>query len=814
MEHSTPTLAKILILDIGKFEQWQFRIQQYLQHKHYALWEVIEFGDSYVAPKEGAVTYSTGEGTATKKGRTVAITTEDMQKRRNDVKLRTTLLLALPDEHQLRFSNFMANEEENHALVADKEKVIQNDLQNSSSSTSENGESTGSILSKPEIKFVKPIDSSTVAKTEKKETVRKPTVKPAMRTNRPYTNDTQPKRTSFYKPAHSYHKRPFQRTLAVRSQFRGPRVATVNRKFPTGNTKFSTADMGNKGKADNSQINIDDKGRNFRLTDDTNVLLRTPRQHNMYTIDLNNVVLHKDLTYLVAKASADECMLWHMRLGHLNFKTMNRLVRYNLVRGLPFKCFDNDHSCVACLKGKQHKDSCKTKLVNSMTKPLHTLHMDLFGPISVSSLNHTWYCLVVTDDFSRFTWTFFLKIKDETSGILRSFITEIANLKELKVKIIRCDNGGEFRNKEMNDFCSKKGIKREFRNARTPQQNRVAERRNRTLIEVARTMSPAIGFLKPFGCHVMILNTLENLGKFEAKGDEGLDLTYAPSTITTQQPTEGELDLLFEAMYNDFIGGQPSAAQRTVSAAQAQQVHQTSTTSTSITETALTPTNSSSQATNFPNTSQDVDELRTQQQQSFAPVTKMEAISIFLAYAAHKSFSVFHMDVKTTFLHGSLKEDVYVCQPEGFIDVDHPSRVYKLKKALYGLKQAPRAWYDELSTFLLQNYFFKGIDPMLFIRRFHGDILVVHVNVEDIIFGSTHPRLKKTKKRTKSDQNRTKTGSVKENQEKDKIGSKPDKNGKRGEAGRSQKQLQLKEEEKPKKTKKEWPKTHARIKSY
>nr|GFB88699.1 retrovirus-related Pol polyprotein from transposon TNT 1-94 [Tanacetum cinerariifolium] len=114
---------------------------------------------------------------------------------------------------------------------------------------------------------------------------------------------------------------------------------------------------------------------------------------------------------------------------------------------------------------------------------------------------------------------------------------------------------------------------------------------------------------------------------------------------------------------------------------------------------------------------------------------------IFLAYAAHKSFTVFQMDVKTAFLHGSLKEDVYVCQPEGFIDVDHPSHVYKLKKALYGLKQAPRAWYDELSKFLLQNNFFKGtIDPTLFIRRFHDDILVVQVYVDDIIFGSTHPR--------------------------------------------------------------------------
>ncbi|GJX74055.1 putative ribonuclease H-like domain-containing protein [Tanacetum coccineum] len=271
-------------------------------------------------------------------------------------------------------------------------------------------------------------------------------------------------------------------------------------------------------------------------------------------------------------ASVDESMMWHRRLGHLNFKTMNKLVRNNLVRGLPSKSFENDHTCVACLKGKQHKASCKTKLVNSVSKPLHTLHMDLFGPTSVSSLNHKWYCLVVTDDFSRFTWTFFLKSKDETGSILRNLITEIENLKDLKVKIIRCDNGGEFKNREMDEFCTKKGIKREFSNARTPQQNGVAERRNRTLIEAARTMladaklpvtfwaeavstacyvqnrvlvnksqnktpyelfngrSPAIGFLRPFGCHVMILNTLDHLGKFDAKGDEGYFVGYSLSS--------------------------------------------------------------------------------------------------------------------------------------------------------------------------------------------------------------------------------------------------------------------------------------------
>ncbi|GJR25815.1 retrovirus-related pol polyprotein from transposon TNT 1-94 [Tanacetum coccineum] len=251
----------------------------------------------------------------------------------------------------------------------------------------------------------------------------------------------------------------------------------------------------------------------------------------------------------------------------------------------------------------------------------------------------------------------------------------------------------------------------------------------------------------------------------------GLDLPYAPSTITTQRPTEGEIDLLFEAMYDDHIGGQPSATPRTILAAQAPQVLQTLTATTTTSDTTPTHTNSLSQATSITSSSQNVDELETTThkhrphpasivrqfplpdhvkpltlkwlfknthdeentvirnkthlvvrgyrqeegidfEESFALVARMEAIRIFLAYAAHKAFTVFQMDVKTAFLNGTLKEDVYVCQPKGFIDADHPSHVYKLKKALYGLKQAPRAWYNELSMFLLQNHFFQSTDDL------------------------------------------------------------------------------------------------------
>ncbi|GJY82195.1 retrovirus-related pol polyprotein from transposon TNT 1-94 [Tanacetum coccineum] len=208
----------------------------------------------------------------------------------------------------------------------------------------------------------------------------------------------------------------------------------------------------------------------------------------MYSVDMKNIVPKECLTCLVAKATLDESMLWHRRLGHVNFKTINKLVKENLVRGLPSKRFENDQTCVACLKGKQHKASCKSKIQNSITQPLFMLHMDLFGPTFVSSLMNKKYCLVVTDDYSRFTWVFFLATKDETSGILKSFITEIENLVDKKVKIIRCDNGTEFKNRVMSEFCEKKGIKREFSTARTPQQNGVAKKRNRILIEAARTM--------------------------------------------------------------------------------------------------------------------------------------------------------------------------------------------------------------------------------------------------------------------------------------------------------------------------------------
>nr|GEU38899.1 hypothetical protein [Tanacetum cinerariifolium] len=718
MEQPNPTFAKISILDIRKFKQWKFRIQQYLQNEHYALWEVIDFSDSYEAPQEESSTGLASESSAKKKGRTVALTTEDIQKRMNDTfggneatkktkknqlkqqygnlkaegsemleqtfnrlqaiishlefmdveieqddlnqKFLTSLALewlmytivwrnrndldtlSLDDVYNhlkvgkgevnttsiptasTQVSPASANvaaasishdtitiqgtdvagfdkskvecfnchkmghftrecraprsqdrgrreiyKQENHALVADDEAPTEFALMAKSSSSFENEVEARLVEFKTqEIKFCEKIRGLEFDVKNKNIKIE----------NLMYELEQIKKEKERYSvvppPAQVYSPSKKDMSWTGLPEFADDTITDYSR--PSHNIESNSSDLQNSNSSisehgESSESIMSKPMIKFVKAADSPTVIKTNKVETVRKPSVKYAEMYRNTTKS-PKASADESMLWHMRLGHLNFKTMNKLVRHNLVKSLPSKCFEDDHTCVACLKGKQHKACCKPKLVNSVSKPLHTLHMDLFGPTFVSSLNHKWYCLVMTDDFSRFTWTFFLKTKDESSDILRNFITEIENLKDLKLKIIRCDNRGEFKNKEMNEFCSRKGIKREFSNARTPKQNGVAEKRNKTLIEAVRTMladaklpvtfwaeavntacyvqnrvlvnksqnktpyelynsrTPAIGFLRPFRCHVMILNTLDHLGKFDAKGDGGYFVGYSMSS--------------------------------------------------------------------------------------------------------------------------------------------------------------------------------------------------------------------------------------------------------------------------------------------
>nr|GEY79125.1 hypothetical protein [Tanacetum cinerariifolium] len=379
-------------------------------------------------------------------------------------------------------------------------------------------------------------------------------------------------------------------------------------------------------------------------------LLKGDRSANLYTINLHEMASGSPIC-LMARASSTKSWLWHQRLSHLNFDTINDLAKNDLVSDLPKFKYHKEHLCLS-------RDQEKSKRASHPPKPVPNSRQRVFNR--------------------------------RTKKIMETMNVSFNELSAMAFE--------------------------------------------------QRSLKPEVQRM--------------TFGQISS----GLDLTYALSTITTQQPTEGELDLLFESMYDDFISDQPLAAPRTVLAIQAQQFKSLDVWVLVPAPDKISPLTLKWLFKNKHNEEQTVirnkshlvvrgyrQEEGIDFEESFAPVARMEAIRIFLAYAAHKLFSVFQMDVKTKFLHGSLKEDVYVCQPEGFIDADHPSHVYKLKKALYGLKQAPRAWYDELSTFLLQNHFFKGtIDPTLFIRRFYDDILVVHVYV-DVLSLALHTLVNQSK---------------------------------------------------------------------
>ncbi|GJS73014.1 putative ribonuclease H-like domain-containing protein [Tanacetum coccineum] len=603
----------------------------------------------------------------------------------------------------------------------------------------------------------------------------------------------------------------------------------------------------------------------FNLADESQVLLKVPIKNNMCSVDMKNIIPKESLTCLVAEATLDESMLWYRRLGHVNFKTINKLVKENLVRGLLTKHFENDQTCVACLKGKQYKASCKSKIQNSITQPLFMLHMDLFGPTFVSSLMNKKYYVVVTNDYSRFTWVFFLASKDETSGILKIFITEIENLVDKKVKIIICDNGTEFKNRVMSEFWEKKGIKKEFSIARTPQQNGVAERRNRTLIEAARTMLADSKLPTTFwaeaantACYVqnrvlvvkphnktlyelfrgtnsndfvdssLFDSSSKNASNDEPqpssdagkKDDEGVskesrindqerpknssqDINTVGPSINTASSNANTDHASLEATHADFFGDETEVDMSNITTTypvpstpntiihkdhsldhmigDVQSGEEPKRIAKALSDSAWVeamqeellqfklqkvwvlvdlPKGKRAIGTKWvfrnmkdergiviQNKARLLAQGHTQEEgidydEVFAPVERIEEIRMFLAYASFMGFIVYQMDVKSAFLYGRIEEEVYMCQPLGFEDLDYPDKVYKVVKALYGLHQAPRAWYETLAKYLLNNGFHKGkIDQTLFIKKQKGDILLVQVYVDNIIFGSTKKEL-------------------------------------------------------------------------
>nr|GEY87535.1 retrovirus-related Pol polyprotein from transposon TNT 1-94 [Tanacetum cinerariifolium] len=318
---------------------------------------------------------------------------------------------------------------------------------------------------------------------------------------------------------------------------------------------------------------------------------------------------------LLSKASKNKSWLWHRRLNHINFGTINDLARKDLVRGLPRLKFEKDHLCSACQLGKSKMNTHKPKAENTNLEVLNTLHMILCGPMRVQTVNGKKYILVIVDDYSRFTWVKFLRSKDETLDVVIKFITQI---------------------QAKRPGSPAQAVQALVTSAGTPLSTTIDQD------APCPHISPSSSALQS---HSLRPGVVAELYFME-------DHNVAP-------------------VDNNPFGG-----------------------------------------IDF--------------EESFAPVARIKAIRIFIAKAASKNMTVYQMDVKAAFLNGELKEEVYVSQPEGFVDPDHPTHVYRLKKALYWLKQAPRAWYETLSRFLLDTNFSKGaVDPTLFTRKTGKHILLV-----------------------------------------------------------------------------------------
>ncbi|GJY77111.1 retrovirus-related pol polyprotein from transposon TNT 1-94 [Tanacetum coccineum] len=254
-------------------------------------------------------------------------------------------------------------------------------------------------------------------------------------------------------------------------------------------------------------------------------LLSGSRETNLYTLSISDM-MQSFLVCLLSKASKTKSWLWHSQLSHLNFGAINHLARNGLARGLTKLKIEKDHLCSACAMGKSKKHSHKPKYEDTTQEKLHLLHMDLCGPMRVASVNEKNYIFVIVDDYSRFTWVKFLASKDEVPDFIITFLKMIQRRLNASVKKIRTDNGTEFVNQTLRDYYESISISHETSVARTSQQNGVVERRNRTLIEAARTMTRS----KP--------------------------LSPAPFLL----PTRNEWDLVFQPLFDEFFNPPASVA--------------------------------------------------------------------------------------------------------------------------------------------------------------------------------------------------------------------------------------------------------------
>nr|GEW04992.1 hypothetical protein [Tanacetum cinerariifolium] len=477
----------------------------------------------------------------------------------------------------------------------------------------------------------------------------------------------------------------------------------------------------------------------FKLPDENHVLLRVPRENNMYNVDLKNIVPYEDLTCLFAKTTLDESNIWHRRLGHINFKTMNKLVKGNLVRGLPSKVFKNNHTCVACKMGKQHRAS--------WSGPKWLFDIDTL----TQSMN---YQLVVVGNQP-----------NHSAGIQENLDTDPHNT--------NADAAFDVKDNETEVHVS-------------PSSSDKPKKHDEKAKKEAKGNSPVNAASAPVA--VVGANLTNNTYSFNVVGPS--DNVVSPNfeigrkslfVDPSQYLDDPDIPALEDIVYSDDeedVGAKANFSNLEtnifVSLIPTTRVHKDHPVTQFIGDLSSAPQTRSMarmvkeqepkrihQALKDPSWIEAMQEELLQfkmqkegidYEEVFALVARIEAIRLFLSYVSFMGFMVYQMDVKCAFLYETIKEEVYVCQPIGFEDPDYPDKVYKVVKEIYGLHQAPRAWYETLANYLLENGFQRGkIDQILFIKKQKRDILLIHVYVDDIIFGSTNKELYKTFEKSMKD---------------------------------------------------------------
>nr|GEX44647.1 putative Gag-Pol polyprotein [Tanacetum cinerariifolium] len=417
----------------------------------------------------------------------------------------------------------------------------------------------------------------------------------------------------------------------------------------------------------------------------------------------------------MAKALSSQAWLCHRHLSHLNSDTINLLSKYEIANSLPKLKFVKDHLCSSCELAKAKRKSFKTKTTSSSKRQLQILHTDLCGPMRVESFNGKKYVPIIVDDYSRYTWTYFLRSKGETPEVLIDFLKLVQRGLQAQVRTVRTDKGTEFLNKTLHAYFA--------------QEAEIVTTTNELDLLFSLMFDELLNGNTPVVSKASVVyaadapdqrqqqNTTPSTSTNVATDTPPLNIqttTETTSQAPTQSPTFTAIENINQTeiqvenaqveedeFINIFSTSNKTSARNRWRDMYVRTHHVWELVDRPLCKNVINikwlwKYKRDKENIIIRNKARLVAKGYSQHEgiyfeESFALVARLEAVRLFVAYAAHKSFPFYQMDIKTTFLNGPLKEEMYVNQPDGFVDPHHPDKVYHLKKALYGLKQALRA---------------------------------------------------------------------------------------------------------------------------